>query len=93
MLVLDDLHSGKLVAPFGFGPTQRKLVLWIAPHLDGRPDVEALAKWLAGEMKASERAPSAEQPKDPRAATARPHGNRDKTTSASSRARSRHRPD
>lgn len=54
MLVLDDLRSGKLVAPFGFVPGPRKLVLWIAPHLDGRYDVEALSKWLATEMKDTE---------------------------------------
>lgn len=54
MLVLDDLRSGKLVAPFGFMPGARQLVLWIAPHLDGRFDVEALAKWLAAEMRDSE---------------------------------------
>jgi LysR family glycine cleavage system transcriptional activator len=58
MLVLDDLQSGKLVAPFGFVPCHRKLLLWIAPHLDGRPDVEALAKWLADQMKATERTPA-----------------------------------
>ena len=51
MLVLDDLRSGKLVAPFGFVQGARKLLLWIAPHLDGRADVEALAKWLADQMK------------------------------------------
>ncbi len=54
MLVLDDLRSGKLVAPFGFAPSRRKLMLWIAPHLDGRFDVEALANWLANEMKNTE---------------------------------------
>lgn len=54
MLVVDDLRSGKLVAPFGFVPSQRKLLLWIAPHLDGRSEVEALAKWLADQMKATE---------------------------------------
>ena len=54
MLVLDDLASGRLVAPFGFVAGPRKLMLWIAPHLDGRPDVETLARWLAEEMKRTE---------------------------------------
>ena len=54
MLVLDDLESGKLVAPFGFVASRRKLLLWIAPHLDGRSDVEALARWLTVQMKATE---------------------------------------
>jgi DNA-binding transcriptional LysR family regulator len=55
MLVLDDLRSGKLVAPFGFVEGARKLLLWIAPHLDGRSDVEALAKWLAEQMQLTDR--------------------------------------
>lgn len=53
MLVLDDLRSGKLVAPFGFVASRRSLQLWIAPHLDGRADVEALAGWLTAQMKAT----------------------------------------
>ena len=53
MLVLDDLRSGKLVAPFGFVASRRNLQLWIAPHLDGRSDVEALAGWLTAQMKAT----------------------------------------
>lgn len=56
MLVDDDLRSGKLVAPFGFVPSRRKLVLWVAPNVDGRPDVEAMAAWLAHEMKLTETA-------------------------------------
>jgi DNA-binding transcriptional LysR family regulator len=59
MLVDDDLRSGKLVAPFGFVPSRRKLVLWVAPNLDGRADVEAMAGWLAQEMQAAENAPLA----------------------------------
>jgi DNA-binding transcriptional LysR family regulator len=54
MLVLEDLRSGKLIAPFGFVPSARKLVLWIAPHLDGRSDVEALAGWLVEQMRSPE---------------------------------------
>ena len=54
MLALDDLKSGKLVAPFGFVPSKRKLVLWIAPHIDARSDVDALASWLIEEMKGTE---------------------------------------
>ena len=66
MLVLDDLRSGKLVAPFGFVPSQRKLMLWIAPHLDGRSDVEALARWLTEQMKTTETPPAAERAGHPR---------------------------
>ncbi len=51
MLVLDDLQSGKLVAPFGFVPGPHKLALWIAPHLRARPETRALAQWLTDELK------------------------------------------
>ncbi len=51
MLVLDDLQSGKLVAPFGFVPGPHKLALWIAPHLRARPETRALAQWLTEELK------------------------------------------
>ena len=51
MLVLDDLRSGKLVAPLGFVPGPHKLVLWIAPHLRTRPDIKALVAWLMAEMR------------------------------------------
>lgn len=51
ILVLDDLRSGKLVAPFGFVPGPHKLVLWIAPHLRNRPDTRALVTWLTAEFK------------------------------------------
>ncbi|WP_418320844.1 LysR substrate-binding domain-containing protein [Piscinibacter sakaiensis] len=51
MLVLDDLQSGKLVAPFGFAPGPHKLALWIAPHLRSRPETQALAQWLTEELK------------------------------------------
>lgn len=54
MLVLDDLRSGKLVAPFGFVPGPRTLVLWIAPHLAERRETEALSSWLEEELIASE---------------------------------------
>jgi LysR family glycine cleavage system transcriptional activator len=87
MLVLDDLHSGKLVAPLGFVPSRRKLVLWVAPHLDGRGDVEALARWLAAEMRASETALAqqrASSPQRPAAAS--------KVSAASGPARSRRKP-
>lgn len=50
MLVLDDLQSGKLVAPFGFVPGPHKLALWIAPHMRTRPETQALAQWLTGEL-------------------------------------------
>lgn len=51
MLVLDDLRSGKLVAPFGFTPGPYKLVLWIAPHLRTRADTKALVEWLTAELR------------------------------------------
>ena len=51
ILVLDDLNSGKLVAPFGFVPGPHKLVLWIAPHLRNRPDTRSLVTWLTAEFK------------------------------------------
>ena len=50
ILVLDDLRSGKLVAPLGFVGGSNKLVLWIAPHLRMRPDTKALVAWLTDEM-------------------------------------------
>ncbi len=50
MLVLDDLRSGKLVAPFGFVPGPHKLSLWIAPHLRARADTRALVNWLTMEL-------------------------------------------
>ncbi|HEX4853702.1 LysR substrate-binding domain-containing protein [Arenimonas sp.] len=50
MLVLDDLQSGKLVAPFGFAPGPHKLALWIAPHMRTRPETQALAQWLTEEL-------------------------------------------
>lgn len=51
MMVLDEIRSGRLVAPFGFVPGPRKLVLWIAPHLGARPDTKAMANWLSTELK------------------------------------------
>lgn len=51
MLVLDDLQSGKLVAPFGFVPGPHKLALWIAPHMRARHETQALAQWLTDELK------------------------------------------
>jgi LysR family transcriptional regulator, glycine cleavage system transcriptional activator len=65
LLVLDDLRSGKLVAPLGFAPGPNKLVLWIAPHLRARADTKALVDWLTAEFRkpgmqgdAAERAPA-----------------------------------
>lgn len=92
MLVQDDLHSGKLVAPFGFVPSPRKLLLWIAPQLDGRADVEALATWLADEMKATELVRPKERMEGPQRPLVRPHGSRGAATSARAPARSRRKP-
>lgn len=54
MLVRDDLSSGTLVAPMGFVPGGKRLVLWVAPHLARRPDTSRLVDWLAEELRASE---------------------------------------
>jgi DNA-binding transcriptional LysR family regulator len=51
ILVLDDLRSGKLVAPFRFVPGPNRIVLWIAPHLRNRPDTKALVAWLTAELR------------------------------------------
>ncbi|SAK71672.1 DNA-binding transcriptional activator GcvA [Caballeronia catudaia] len=53
MLVMNDLVSGKLVAPFGFAPGPRELVLWVAPHLRAHADVAQLERWLIEEMSES----------------------------------------
>jgi len=50
MLAINDLQSGRLIAPFGFVPGPRQLFLWIAPHLGSRKDVKALERWLTREM-------------------------------------------
>jgi DNA-binding transcriptional LysR family regulator len=50
LLAIDDLQSGRVVAPFGFVPGPRQLFLWIAPHLGSRKDVKALERWLTREM-------------------------------------------
>lgn len=50
MLAINDLQTGRLVAPFGFVPGPRQLLLWIAPHLGSRKDVKALERWLTQEM-------------------------------------------
>jgi LysR family transcriptional regulator, glycine cleavage system transcriptional activator len=50
MLAINDLKSGRLIAPFGFVTGPRQLFLWIAPHLGSRMDVKALERWLMREM-------------------------------------------
>jgi LysR family glycine cleavage system transcriptional activator len=50
MLVQDELRSGRLVAPFGFVDGPHRMVLRIAPQLEGRTDVETLARWLTAQM-------------------------------------------
>lgn len=52
MLVAEHIASGRLVAPFGFRPGPRKMLLWIAPHRVGQPDTLALERWLTREMRA-----------------------------------------
>jgi LysR family glycine cleavage system transcriptional activator len=51
ILVLDDLRSGKLVAPFDFEAGPFKIVLWIAPHLRARSETRALVDWLTKEFR------------------------------------------
>lgn len=58
MLVRDELRSGALVAPFGFVPGPRKLVLWVAPHLEARPQTRMLVDWLDEEWREAEGAPA-----------------------------------
>jgi DNA-binding transcriptional LysR family regulator len=58
MLVRDELDSGALVAPFGFVPGPRKLVLWVAPHLEARPQTAALVDWLGAELRETEGVPA-----------------------------------
>lgn len=48
-LVADDLKAGRLVAPWGFSPTQAALALWVPRRAaDGR--AEQLAHWLRQEL-------------------------------------------
>jgi LysR family transcriptional regulator, glycine cleavage system transcriptional activator len=51
ILVLDDLRSGKLLAPLGFVPGPFNIVLWIAPHLRVRSETKALVEWLTQEFR------------------------------------------
>ncbi|OLL31335.1 LysR family transcriptional regulator [Burkholderia sp. SRS-W-2-2016] len=53
MLVMNDLISGKLCAPFGFVRGPRQLVLWVAPHLRAHAEVKQLEQWLTAEMNES----------------------------------------
>ncbi|SEJ60941.1 DNA-binding transcriptional regulator, LysR family [Azotobacter beijerinckii] len=50
MLVQAELESGALVAPFGFIKGPAKLVLWISPSAQMRPDTAELEKWIREEM-------------------------------------------
>lgn len=50
MLALEELQSGRLVAPLGFVPGSRRLSLWIASRSSARQDVKALEQWLLEEM-------------------------------------------
>ncbi len=55
MLVLGDLRSGTLVAPFDFARGPNRVSIWIAPHLVRRPDVTKLVDWLQDELREPER--------------------------------------
>jgi hypothetical protein len=46
MLAMNELDSGRLVAPFGFRPGKRELSLWIAPQLASQSDLRTLERWL-----------------------------------------------
>ena len=48
-LVADDLAAGRLVAPWGFIPTQARLCLW-RPQRNRDPRAERLAQWLQHEL-------------------------------------------
>lgn len=51
-LVADDLHAGRLAAPWGFSETPAQLALWIPRRaVDGR--AQQLAQWLKNELKRS----------------------------------------
>ncbi|TFE36805.1 LysR family transcriptional regulator [Paraburkholderia dipogonis] len=54
MLVRDELDSAGLVAPFGFVPGPRQLVLWVAPHVETHPQTIALVEWLRDELRETE---------------------------------------
>lgn len=49
-LVDDDLTEGRLVAPFGFTPGKRNVVLWISPQLRTRSDIRIFSDWLRNEV-------------------------------------------
>jgi DNA-binding transcriptional LysR family regulator len=65
ILVLDDLRSGKLVAPLGFVAGPFKIVLWIAPHLRARPETKALVEWLTKEFRKPGMQGDADEPRPP----------------------------
>ncbi len=50
ILAIDELKSGRLVAPFGFTRGKRDLSLWVAPHLASRGDLKIVENWLMQEM-------------------------------------------
>lgn len=49
LLVEDDLHSGRLIAPWGFIETSARLCLWLPRHAAHRHSVR-LAEWLKREL-------------------------------------------
>ncbi|MCP1758749.1 MULTISPECIES: LysR substrate-binding domain-containing protein [Bradyrhizobium] len=53
MFVLEEINSGRLVAPFGSIPGKRMLMLWTAPHVASRPESRAVSNWLTREMSAT----------------------------------------
>lgn len=53
MFVIEELNTGRLVAPFGSIPGKRQLMLWTAPHVETRPESRAVSRWLAREMSAT----------------------------------------
>ncbi|MEY9460525.1 LysR family glycine cleavage system transcriptional activator [Bradyrhizobium ottawaense] len=53
MFVLEEINSGRLIAPFGSIPGKRTLMLWTAPHVETRPESRAVSQWLTREMSAT----------------------------------------
>jgi LysR family glycine cleavage system transcriptional activator len=50
MIVEDEIRSGRLIAPFGFGAGKFNIVLWISPQLRTSKDLRALLDWITQEV-------------------------------------------
>ncbi|WP_106476144.1 LysR family transcriptional regulator [Phytohalomonas tamaricis] len=49
LLVADDLHNGRLIAPWGFIETDARICLWLPRHVSDRRG-QRLADWLVAEL-------------------------------------------